>query len=131
VHWCLFTMNNWWFVVLVADFNNLTYCLRRYLLSFIRNTPFNRISLSIIQKATFIASCNFAIAFPRCLVISAWKSLKGQVQCFLMQFVMKKCFLLTLKKNWQICLVVLEKNYKTMHFNSEKMTLPNRKLGYS
>jgi len=46
---------------------------------------------------------------------------KGLVQCFSMQVVMNKCFLLNPEKKLaQICLVVFEKNAKIAHFNSEK-----------
>jgi len=49
-------------------------------------------------------------------------SVKGRVQCFSMQVVINKYFLLNLeKKNLsQIRLVVFEKNSKTSQFNSEK-----------
>jgi len=47
--------------------------------------------------------------------------IKGRVQCFSMQVVMNKCFLLNPEKNFaQISLVVFEKNSKNTHFNSEK-----------
>jgi len=43
---------------------------------------------------------------------------KGQVQCFFMQVVRSKCFLLNPEKNLaQIRLTILEKN---AYFNSEK-----------
>jgi len=46
--------------------------------------------------------------------------LKCRVQCFSMQVVMNKCFLLNPEKNLvQIRLVVFE-NTKNAHFNSEK-----------
>jgi len=49
------------------------------------------------------------------------KSFKGRAQCFSMQVVMNKCFLLNPEKNLaQIHLVVFEKNAKKAHFNSEK-----------
>jgi len=45
---------------------------------------------------------------------------------------MNKCFVLNLEKNLvQIRLAVFEKNAKLTYFNSEKMTLPIRRLGYS
>jgi len=47
---------------------------------------------------------------------------KRQVQCFSMQVVMNKCFLLNTekKKSAQIRFVVFEKNAKYAHLNSEK-----------
>jgi len=35
------------------------------------------------------------------------------------------------KRIWRRHLVVFEKNAKATHFNLEKMTSPNRRLGYS
>jgi len=48
------------------------------------------------------------------LIVIYHKFLKGRVHCFLMQFVMKKCFLLNPKKNLaQISKCVLFRNDKT------------------
>jgi len=45
---------------------------------------------------------------------------------------MNKCFLLNPKNNFaHIRLVVFEKNAKNAQFNSEKMTSPSLRLGYS
>jgi len=53
------------------------------------------------------------------------------VQCFSMQVVMNEYFLPNPEKNLaQIRLVVFEKNAKMMHFHSEKITSPSRRLGY-
>jgi len=47
--------------------------------------------------------------------------IKSQVQCFSMQIIMNKCFLLNSEKKLaQNRLVVFEKNAKNAHFNSEK-----------
>jgi len=60
-------------------------------------------------------------------------SLKDRVHYFsIIQVVMNKCFVLNLVKNLaQVRLDVFEKNAKTTLFNSEKMTSPSRRLGYS
>jgi len=63
--------------------------------------------------------------------VTKYTLFEGGVQCFSVQVVMNVLFL-TLQKNLaQIRLVVFEKNPKTSTFNSEKMTSPSRKLGYS
>jgi len=45
---------------------------------------------------------------------------KGQVQCFSMQVVINKCFLLNPENLSQIRLVVFEKYAKVHNFNSKK-----------
>jgi len=45
---------------------------------------------------------------------------KGWVQCFSMQVVMNKCFLLNPEKMVQTRLDAFEKNVKNAHFNFEK-----------
>jgi len=49
-----------------------------------------------------------------------------------MQVEMNKCLVLNPEiKLANSRLVIFEKNAKTTHFNSEKMTLPSRRLDYS
>jgi len=65
------------------------------------------------------------------IVLSFINKLKGWVQCFSMQVVMNKCFLLNPEKNMvQISLVVFEKNASLIPKND--ITKPKtRRLGYS
>jgi len=57
--------------------------------------------------------------------------IKGRVQ-FFNAGCNEKVFLLNAEKKLdQIRFTVFEKNAKTSKFNSEKMTLPSRRLGYS
>jgi len=41
---------------------------------------------------------------------------KGSVHCFSMQFVMNKCFLLNLKKNWRISVLPFREKRKKPFF---------------
>jgi len=56
--------------------------------------------------------------------------LKGREQCFLMQVVMNKCFLLNPEQN-KISRRSFLSFSRKKHFNSEKITSPSRRLGYS
>jgi len=59
------------------------------------------------------------------------KYFKGQVHCFLMQVVIKKCFLLNPEKNLaQIRLVVYEKMQKRTFKSTNDVTEPKARLLY-
>jgi len=59
--------------------------------------------------------------------------LKSQVQCFSMQVVMNKCFLLNIEKILALIrLVVLEKNRSTpTHYISKNDVIEQKAIGYS
>jgi len=60
-------------------------------------------------------------------IASIMCSFKGRVQCFSMQVVINKCFLLNPVKKFDADLS-LEKIAKTTHFNCEKMASPSQLL---
>jgi len=51
------------------------------------------------------------------------------IQCFSMQVVINKCFLLNPEKNWHRSILSSSKNAKSAHFNSENdVTKPKARL---